>query len=130
MRSFFPHVEACLEKYGTVGLFAEDYLEVIHALANHIVAEFQSLGVEITHAMKHQRREMVKKEEMIAQGKIVKVEKRKRQGTGAHEKFRVEHTLLDEIPDSHKYYEINGLRELPQFDLYLSLNSAKLAWTL
>jgi hypothetical protein len=32
-----------LEKYGTVGLFAEDYLEVINALANRIVAAFQSL---------------------------------------------------------------------------------------
>jgi hypothetical protein len=30
--------------------------------------------------MKRQRREMVKKEEMIDQGKVVKVTKRKRQG--------------------------------------------------
>jgi hypothetical protein len=50
--------------------------------------------------MKRQRREMVKKEEMIAQSKIVKVTKRKRQGTGAHEEFRFDHTLLDEIPEA------------------------------
>jgi hypothetical protein len=67
-----------------------------------------------------------KKEEMIAQGKKVKVTKRKRQGTGSHEKFRVDHTLLDAIPDStqvlrDKWFESH---------LYLSLNSAKLAWTL
>jgi hypothetical protein len=40
-----------------------------------------------------------KKEEMIAQGKKVKVTKRKRQVTGAHEKFRVDHTILDAIPE-------------------------------
>jgi hypothetical protein len=34
MHSLFPHVEACLKKYGTVGLFAEGSLEVIHALVN------------------------------------------------------------------------------------------------
>jgi hypothetical protein len=43
MHSLFPHVQACLKKYGTVGLFAEDSLEVIHALANRIIAELQSL---------------------------------------------------------------------------------------
>jgi hypothetical protein len=37
---------------------------------------------------------------MIAEGKIVKVTKRKRQGTGAHEEFRVDHTLLDAIPEA------------------------------
>jgi hypothetical protein len=58
---------------------------------------------------------------MIAQVKTVKVTKRKRQGTGAHEEFRFDHTLLDAI---------NGLRELTEFHLYLSLISAKLAWTL
>jgi hypothetical protein len=41
--SLFSYVEACLKKYGTVGLFAEDFIEVIHALVNRIVAEFQSL---------------------------------------------------------------------------------------
>jgi hypothetical protein len=81
-----------LKKYGTVGLFAEYYLKVIHALVNRIVAAFQSLdedsqtkqvprflSAESTRAIKRQRREMVKKEEMIAQQKIVKVTKRKRQ---------------------------------------------------
>jgi hypothetical protein len=43
MHSLFPHVEACLKKYGTVGLFAEDYIEVIHALVNSIVTGFQYL---------------------------------------------------------------------------------------
>jgi hypothetical protein len=74
MHSLFSHVEACLKKYGTVGLFAQDYLEVIHALVNHIVAACQYLDVdqqtkqvllflsaESTHAMKRQRREKVKK---------------------------------------------------------------------
>jgi hypothetical protein len=82
MHSLFSHVEACLKKYGTVALFAEDYLEVIHVFVNRIVAESQSLdgdlqtkqvlrflSAESTRTMKHQRREMVKKEEMIAQGK-------------------------------------------------------------
>jgi hypothetical protein len=50
--------------------------------------------------MRRQRREMVKKEEMISEGKIVKVTKRKRQGTGAHEEFKVYHTLLDAIPEA------------------------------
>jgi hypothetical protein len=72
MHSFFSHVKACLKKYGTVGLFAEDSLEVIHALANRIIASFQSLNgdrqkkqvlhflsAESTRAMKRQRREMV-----------------------------------------------------------------------
>jgi hypothetical protein len=31
------------EENGTVGFFAEDYLEVIHALVNRIVAAFQYL---------------------------------------------------------------------------------------
>jgi hypothetical protein len=43
MHSLFSHVEACFKKYGTVGLFAEDYFEVIRALVNHIVAAFQSV---------------------------------------------------------------------------------------
>jgi hypothetical protein len=43
MHSIFSRVEACLKKYGTVGLLAEYSLEVIHALVNHIVAVFQSL---------------------------------------------------------------------------------------
>jgi hypothetical protein len=43
MHSLFSHVEACLKKYGTVGLFAEDTLEVIHALVNHIVAALKYL---------------------------------------------------------------------------------------
>jgi hypothetical protein len=43
MHSLFYHVEVFLKKYGTVGLFAEDSLEVIHAFVNRIVAEFQSL---------------------------------------------------------------------------------------
>jgi hypothetical protein len=43
MHSLFSHVEACLKKYGTVDLFAEDSLEVIHALVNRIVAAFRSL---------------------------------------------------------------------------------------
>jgi hypothetical protein len=43
MHSLFTHVLACLNKYGTVGLFAEDSLEVSHALVNRIVAAFQSL---------------------------------------------------------------------------------------
>jgi hypothetical protein len=43
MHSLFSHVEACLNKYGTVGLFAEDSLEVIHSLVNCIVAAFQYL---------------------------------------------------------------------------------------
>jgi hypothetical protein len=94
-------------------MFVADSLEVIHALANRIVAAFQSLdgdrqtkqvlrffSAESTRAMKWQRREMVKKEEMIAEGKIVKVTKRKRHGTGAHEEFRVYHTLLDAIPEA------------------------------
>jgi hypothetical protein len=37
---------------------------------------------------------------MIAQGKIVKVTKIKRQGKGDHEEFRFDHTLLDAIPES------------------------------
>jgi hypothetical protein len=65
MHSLFSHVEDCLKKYGTVGLFAEDYLEVIHALVNLIVAAFQFLlrflSAESNCAMKRQRREMVKK---------------------------------------------------------------------
>jgi hypothetical protein len=74
MHSLFSHVEACLMKYGTVGLFAEYFLEVIHALVNRIVAAFQSLdgdrqtkqvlrflSAESTRAIKRQRREMVKK---------------------------------------------------------------------
>jgi hypothetical protein len=82
MHSLFPHVEACLKKYGTVGLFAEDSLEVIHSLVNLIITAFQSLdgdrqtkqvlrflSAESTRAMKHQRIDMVKKEEIIAQGK-------------------------------------------------------------
>jgi hypothetical protein len=82
--------------------------------------------------MKRQRREMVNKEEMIAQGKIVKVVKRKRQGTGAHEEFRVDHTLLDAIPEVTQVlrHTVNGLRELSQFHMFLSLNSAKLSLTL
>jgi hypothetical protein len=89
-----------LKKYGTVGLFAEDYLEVIHALLNRIFAAFQSLdgdhqtkqvlgflSAESTRAMKRQRREMVKKEEMIAEGTIFKITKRKRQVMGVHEEF-------------------------------------------
>jgi hypothetical protein len=56
-------------------LFAEDSLEFIHALVNRIIAAFQSLdgdhqtkqvlrflSAESTRTMKHQRREMVKKE--------------------------------------------------------------------
>jgi hypothetical protein len=43
MQSLFCHVEACLKKYGTVGLFAEYSLEVNNALVNRIVAVFQSL---------------------------------------------------------------------------------------
>jgi hypothetical protein len=75
MHSLFSHFEACLKKFGTVGLFAEDSIEVIHALVNRIVAAFQSLDVdrqtkqlirflssESTRAMKCQRRGMVKKE--------------------------------------------------------------------
>jgi hypothetical protein len=74
MQSLFPHVEACLNNYGTVGLFAEDSLEVIHSLFNCIVAAFRYLdgdcqkkqvlrflSAESTCAMKLQRREMVKK---------------------------------------------------------------------
>jgi hypothetical protein len=38
MHSLFSHVAACLKKYGTFGLFAEYFLEVIHVLANLIVA--------------------------------------------------------------------------------------------
>jgi hypothetical protein len=53
---------------------------------------------------------MVKKEEMIAQGKKVKFTKRKRQGTGAHEEIKVDHTLLDAISEatqvlSDKWFE-------------------------
>jgi hypothetical protein len=72
MHSLFSHVEACLKKYGTVGVFAEDSLEVLNALVNHIVAEFQSLdgdlqtkkvllflSAESTRTMRRQRREMV-----------------------------------------------------------------------
>jgi hypothetical protein len=74
MHSIFSHVEACLKKYGTVGLFAEYSLKVIHALVHLIVAAFQSLdrdqqtkqilrflSAENTRAMKLRRREMVKK---------------------------------------------------------------------
>jgi hypothetical protein len=43
MHSLFPDVKACLKKYGTVGVFAEDSLEVIHALVNRIFAAFQYL---------------------------------------------------------------------------------------
>jgi hypothetical protein len=113
MHSLSSHVDTCLKKYSTVDLFAEYSLEFIHALVNRIVAAFQSLDgdrqtkkvfcfllAESTHAMKLQRREMVKKEEMIAQGKIVKVAKRKQQGTGAHAYFRVDHTLLGAIPEA------------------------------
>jgi hypothetical protein len=39
---FFSHAEVFLKKYGTVSLFAEDSLEVIHALLDRIVAVFQS----------------------------------------------------------------------------------------
>jgi hypothetical protein len=41
-----------------------------------------------------------KKEEMISQGKTGKFTKRKRQGTGAYEEFRVDNTLLDTIPEA------------------------------
>jgi hypothetical protein len=74
MHSLSPHVKSCLKKYGTVGFFAEDSFEVIHALVNRIVASFQYLDgdrqtkqvlrfllVESTCTMKRQRREMVKK---------------------------------------------------------------------
>jgi hypothetical protein len=74
MHSLFSHVKARLKKYGIVGLFAEDSLEVIHALVNRIVSAFQSLdgdhqtkqallflSAESTCAMKRQRREMVKR---------------------------------------------------------------------
>jgi hypothetical protein len=37
---------------------------------------------------------------MNVEGKIVKVTKRKRQGTGAHAEFRVGHNLLDAIPEA------------------------------
>jgi hypothetical protein len=37
MHSLFSRVETCFKKYGTVGLFAEYSLEVIHALVNRIV---------------------------------------------------------------------------------------------
>jgi hypothetical protein len=37
---------------------------------------------------------------MIAEEKIVKVTKRNRQGTGAHEEFRVDHTISDAIPEA------------------------------
>jgi hypothetical protein len=43
MHSLFSHVEACLKKYGTVGLFAEYSIEVINALVNRIITSFQSL---------------------------------------------------------------------------------------
>jgi hypothetical protein len=63
--------------------------------------------------MKRQRREMVKKEEMIAQGKKFKVAKRKRQGTGAHKEFRFDHTPLDAIPEAtqalrDKWFEVTA----------------------
>jgi hypothetical protein len=74
MHSLFSRVEACLKKHGTVGLCAEDSLEIIHALVNCIVAAYQSLDGDIqtkqvlrflfaesTRAMKRQRREIVKK---------------------------------------------------------------------
>jgi hypothetical protein len=118
MHSLFSHVEVCLKKYGTVGLFAEDSLEVIHALVNHIVAVFQSLDGDrqTKHVLffvgrDYSRHETPEERNGIKRGddcpgKIVKVEKRKRQGTGAHEEFRVDHTLLDAIPEA-----INGSRE-------------------
>jgi hypothetical protein len=139
MHSLFPHVEACLKTYGTVGFFAEDSLEVIHAVLNRIVTVFQSLdgdrqtkqvirflSAESTRAMKYQRREMVKKEEMISQGKKVKVTKRKRQGTGAHEEFRCDHTLLDVIPEATQVLRVKWFVGTAP----LSINSVKLAWTL
>jgi hypothetical protein len=50
--------------------------------------------------VRRQRREMVKIKEMIFQLKTVKVTKRKRQVMGALEEFRVDHTLLDAIPEA------------------------------
>jgi hypothetical protein len=47
MHSLFSHVEACLKKYGTVGLFAEDSLGVINALVNCVVVAFQSLDGDL-----------------------------------------------------------------------------------
>jgi hypothetical protein len=50
---------------------------------------------------------------MIAQGKKVKVMKRKRQGNGAHEEFRVDYNLLDAIPEAtqvlrDKWFEVTA----------------------
>jgi hypothetical protein len=47
MHSLFFHVEACLMKYDTAGLFAEYSLVVIHALVNRIIAAFQSLDGDL-----------------------------------------------------------------------------------
>jgi hypothetical protein len=41
--ALFVDGKACFKKYGTIGLFAEDSLEVIQALVNCIVAASQSL---------------------------------------------------------------------------------------
>jgi hypothetical protein len=67
---------------------------------------------------------------MIAQGKKVKVTKRKRHGKGAHEEFRFDHTILDAIPEATQVLCDKWFEGAAQSHLYLSLNSAKLAWTL
>jgi hypothetical protein len=43
MHSLFTHCEYSLHTYGSVGLFAEDSIEVIHAMVNRIVGVLQSL---------------------------------------------------------------------------------------
>jgi hypothetical protein len=90
MYTLFTHCEYYLKTYGTIGLFAEDALEVIHALVNKILRAFQSLdgdrqtkqvlrflSVESDRAMPRQRKEIQKNEEKIAQGKKTKEPKRK-----------------------------------------------------
>jgi hypothetical protein len=112
IHSLFPHVEACLKKYGTVGVFAEDYLghscigeSHCCSIPVYLWGSPDKTGTSFFVGRMYSHHENLeeengKKEEMIAQGKIVKVVKRKRQGTGAHEDFRVDHTLLDAIPEA------------------------------
>jgi hypothetical protein len=85
MHALFSHCEYYLKIYGTIGLFAEDALEVIHAFVNRVFGAFQSLDgyiqtkqllqflwSESDRAMKRQQKEIQKKDDKLAQGKQTK----------------------------------------------------------
>jgi hypothetical protein len=80
--------------------------------------------------MIHQRREMVKKEEMIAKGKTSRLQRESGRERVPMNSLELITLSWMQYLKQHKFYAINCLRELPKFHLYLSLNCAKLAWTL